>query len=68
MLGEYGFAQPKMDDKSSVVFIQHDLSFLGQQELSITCSFRIDVHVPRVIKGWYLRGFLMGRGETTLIE
>lgn len=67
MLGEYGFAQPKMDDKSSVVFIQHDLSFVEQQELSITCSFGIDVRVPSVIKGWYLRGFLLGRRETTLI-
>lgn len=39
-----------MDDKSSVAFIQHDLSFAEQQEFSITCSFGIDVRVPGVIK------------------
>lgn len=47
MLGKYGFAQPKMDNKSSVVFITHDL--IEQQELYITCSFGIDVPVPRTV-------------------
>lgn len=42
-------AQPEMDDKSSAVFIKHDLSFREQQEFSIACSFDIDVCVPRAM-------------------
>lgn len=38
-----------MDDKSSMVFIKHDLSFIVQQELYIACSFGIDVPVPRAV-------------------
>lgn len=49
MLGKYGFAQPEMDDKSSMVFIKHDLSFTEQQELYTACSFGIDVPVPRAM-------------------
>lgn len=38
-----------MDDKSSMAFIKHDLSFIEQQELCIACSFSIDVPVPRAV-------------------
>lgn len=47
VLGKHGFAQPTMDNKSSVVFIKHDL--IEQQELCITCSFGIDVPFPRTV-------------------
>lgn len=35
MPDKYGFAQPEMDDKSSVVFIEQDPSSVEQQELYI---------------------------------
>lgn len=47
MLGEYGSAQARIDDTSSVVFIKHDL--IEQQKLCITCSFGIDVLVLRAL-------------------
>lgn len=47
MLGKYGSAQSRIDDKSSVVFIKHDL--IEQQKLCITCSFGIDVSVLRAL-------------------
>lgn len=40
---------PEIDDKSSMVFIKHDLSFIEQPEFYIACSLGIDVPVPRAM-------------------
>lgn len=49
MLGKHGFAQPKINDKSSEVFIKHDLSLLERQESYSACSLGVDVPVPRAM-------------------
>lgn len=46
MLDKYGFAQPKMDDKSSVVFIKHDPNFIEQQKLYIVAHLFLMSRIP----------------------
>lgn len=46
MPDEYGFAQPAMDDKSSVVFIKQDPSSAEQQELCIVDHWVLMSWIP----------------------